>query len=184
MNLVDCVLECRPALCDVDMTKVVAGNISDPQDVKGRIAETFVGDWLLGCEGITIRRDIGGTTKGYTLKQSERGSITVMRSQECFCEYDLVIAYQERLTLVEVKALKLNGFPGRIRRNLEVACDIFGEDDMEMLLFFPAYSNKRKDAVRIEREWLQVHCIDSGYKKKQMMRMVEKYYAARIFTGK
>ncbi|MBI2573019.1 hypothetical protein HYV86_04130 [Candidatus Woesearchaeota archaeon] len=86
-----------------------------------------------------------------------------------------MIFYKNQPFGVEVKALDLNGIEGKLQRGIDLGRELYERDDFQILLFFPAYINKIQDARRIQERFPQVHCIDSGYKKKQLENAMRKY---------
>jgi hypothetical protein len=174
-SLVEEIERKRITLDEVPLAEVRPHNLKDPLDVKGRIAETMVRIWISRCKGIIIDDDFPRAANGYRLEKNHSG-IIVYRGNLTVHEYDFLAFYQDLPLIVEVKSLKLNGVEAKIPRALKIGKEIYQAEEIGMLLFFPAYTNKQRDKRRIEQNFPSVRCVDLGYKKKQIDRAVGRFY--------
>jgi hypothetical protein len=169
----------KDGLDSVPVLDVRVGNVGDPYEVRGRIAEKYIHMWLSQCPNIAFDNNLPREVNGFTLRQRDSGVLVLDSSDKSAKhEYDFLVAYDGTPFLVHVKSWKLNGFEKGIEHSLAMGREIYGVDDITMLLFFPQYG-KAKDAERIQSNHPNVVCVDSGYKKKQLARAVNRFYKER-----
>ena len=165
-------MKCRPDIRDMNLTDVNPSDVRNHASIKGSIAEKFVEGWLSFVEAIEFDLDFPRVVNGYALSLKRGGIIVKDKvSNEKKCNFDLAIFYHDRPYVVEVKSLKLNGFQKSIARTLDIASEIY-QTSVDLLLFFPQYTNKIKDKEIIEQAFPSVICIDSGYKKAHLNKAV------------
>jgi len=167
----------RIKIGEVPPSEVKPENIPEPSSVKGKIAETMVRKWLLRCQNIEFDQDFPRRANGYHLKQNSSG-IIVSKNKRTKHEYDFLVFYEGRPVIIEVKSFRLKGVESKIPRAIKLGREIYQTDNLGMLLFFPFYCNKQKDAFRIKRNFPLVRCANLGYKKKQLNNAMRKFYAS------
>ncbi|MBI5390617.1 hypothetical protein HZB02_03955 [Candidatus Woesearchaeota archaeon] len=172
MTLVDLLEEHRVTLADVPLPELRQYSFKDePSLLRGHIAYVMVREWLKRIPPLSFEVP---SANGYRLEQTNEG-IVVWEGKRTVHEYDFLLRYEDVPYIVEVKSLKLNGFIGKIDHALEIGREIF-QQDVGMLIFAPFYTNKKRDAERIEEKYQRVKCIDLGYKKKQLMKMTTRVF--------
>lgn len=178
MSLKEQIESCRPEFNPDIFPEVVIDpkRSADTDALKGAISEAYVSIWLSQIPSFKRFYQPEELIKnnGYEYRKSDQG-ILVLNNGDSYCELDNLVEINGISYGVEVKALKLNGIEGQLEKKLEVSREITGEDNAQFLLFFPQYTNKVKDRERIERNFPDVMCIDTGYKKKQIENLISKY---------
>ncbi|HII71411.1 TPA: hypothetical protein HA265_01510 [Candidatus Woesearchaeota archaeon] len=164
----------REPLSALDLSSVVVAGSVRPDDLRGRIAEHFVHGWLSRA-GLVLDEDFPRSSDGYDWTRSDHG-IIVREGRRVVHEYDFLAGYGGCYYVVEVKSFKLNGLSGKIPQALGLASRLY-DGEVGMLIFFPQYCNKRDDALRLESDFPSVICVDSGYKKKHLLRAVRHCFA-------
>lgn len=175
MTLVDLLELARISLTDLDLRTVTPTNINDPMDVKGSIAQRLTEEWLSRCPEVVFDQDFPRRVNGYLLERRSAGIVVCERGRVIH-EYDFLIMQQGVPIIVEVKSLKLNGVQFKIPRALNIGRNVYGTQDIKMLIFFPAYTNKLADARDLQERFPEVRCVDLGYKKKQLWQSVQRFY--------
>ncbi|MBN2111989.1 hypothetical protein JW707_02710 [Candidatus Woesearchaeota archaeon] len=169
----------KDGLDSVPVLDVKIGNILDPYEARGRIAEKYVHMWLSQCPGVAFDSDLPREVNGFTLRQRDSGVLVVdSRNGSAKHEYDFLVGYDGTPFIVHVKSWRLNGFEQGIEHSLAMGREIYGVDDITMLLFFPQYG-KANDAERIHANHPNVICVDTGYKKKHLAKTVTRFYKER-----
>ena len=166
-ELVQKIEKARISIDDTPFNQVNPSNRYNTAEVKGRIAETMVKRWLENCPSISFDQNLPRRVNGYNLTQTN-GGVLVCEGTRHVCEFDFLVLYENKPTLVEVKSLKLKGIEYKIPRILRVGREIYEGHNIGMLLFFPFYANKQKEAQRITERFDNLRCINLGYKKKQL----------------
>ncbi len=175
MTLVELLELNRIGLTELDLRTVMPRNTQDPMDVKGSIAQRLTEEWLSRCQGIIFDEDFPRRVNGYSLEIRGSG-IAVYERGKVVHEYDFLIIYNGQPVIVEVKSLKLNGLEAKIPRALSIGRSVYGVDDVQMLVFFPFYTNKVADAERIQANHPEVRCVNLGYKKRQLCAAMKRFY--------
>ena len=187
VSLVDELNSRRIRLLDVNPSQVWVDNLKDVNEVRGRLAEGMVGQWLDGCNGVSFEHGVPKRVNGYAVEQKGAGRIKIYTTadgkRKDIHEYDFLLTHEGKPVMAEVMSLKLNGFAGSgvVERGFRLGEELFGTDDLGMLVFFPHYTNKQAAAAKIEAMHPNVRCVDLGYKKKQMQRAVAQWYNAKGF---
>ena len=174
-------LETRPSFDSLDLSKVNACNVYNPMEVRGRIAEAFVLQWLtqMQVEFINCFSNVVNHKRWI----AHNHGVTVYDGGNSIREFDFVFSHDSNVYIAEVKSLKLNGIEQKIPRSLDLAQEQF-QQPVHMLLFFPQYTNKVVDAKNIEDRHPQVICIDTGYKRKGLENAVSRFYASRHYASR
>ncbi len=178
MNLAMHMYENRPSLEDICLSNVTPKNKSDISDIKGCIAEEMVREWLTRSEGVSIVRDLPRYENHYVME--ENGSSILIshlnheNKRHNVADIDNLFFFEGEPYAVEVKSLKLNGVLGRLNNKLHYT-QIFYEQQINILLFFPFYNNKIRHVKEIQGAFPEVTCIDSGYNKKQLNNAIKRY---------
>ncbi|MFW6013841.1 MAG: hypothetical protein ACOCQG_01585 [Candidatus Nanoarchaeia archaeon] len=168
----------RIKLDDICLENVNPSNPADSADIKGSIAEEMVRDWLSRIYGLKPEKRLPKYCNDYMMEENNP-SILISRlnyegKKHHKADIDQLIHYKSRLYAVEVKSMKLNGVQSKIKEKIEYT-QMFYDKRVNMLLFFPFYTNKEKHINALEKDFPNLTCIDTGYKKKQINNMIEKY---------
>jgi hypothetical protein len=174
MGLVELINANRISLPEIPLEIIKPDGLNEGI-IKGAIAEKLVEIWLSNTPDITFDQELPRNVNGYKLYPKSHG-IGVYEKDKMIHEYDFLVYHKSSPIIVEVKSLKLNGVINKIERGFKIAQEIYDRQDISMLLFFPMYTNKIKDAEKIEEQFPNVHCIDLGYKKKQLNNTLKRYY--------
>ncbi|MBN2458042.1 hypothetical protein JXB31_02840 [Candidatus Woesearchaeota archaeon] len=166
-------LQCRVSLEDIDLYRIKPDNPFLISDVQASIAERLVYEWLQHCK-VSFDKDFPRGSNGTTWTMNNRG-IYVRKQGKIMHEYDSIVSFNGKTYLIEIKSFKLNGYPKKIPRAFEYAHQMY-EGDIRMLIFFPHYNNRKKDAKRIVDEFPDVSVIDTHYKRANLNKAVLEYY--------
>jgi hypothetical protein len=165
----------RPQLKDVSLAGIDEPDFSSRQ---GLLAERMVEQWLDTCPSVRFYDKLPERVNGYRLERRETG-IVVLEDKRSVREYDFIVEYDsdrtKRPIVIEVKSLKLNGVTTKIPSYLEVGRKILDTEDFGMLIFFPFYTNKQSIAENLQRNFPQVRCVDMGYNRKKLKRIVSSF---------
>ena len=175
-ELVSCLEPYQTSIDDVDFQGVFrrVSNVSDREEVKGRLAEQLMFQWIDSCPDVELA-GVSGRRFGEYRCVLRPGGICLEKNGRRVVEYDFVVDFDGELTVIEVKSLKLNGISERIPRILEYG-SVFTGEEVGLVVAFPMYTNKAADAKILERRFPNVKCLDTGYKKKQLLRGVDAFY--------
>ena len=172
--MIESVLEdTRRNLSEIDISRIIVDDPTNAAQIRGRIAERYVYEWLQRS-GFLFDTDFPRDAGKYRLV-STNGGVLILDGKEQEHEFDFLGEYHGEFFSVEVKSQRLNGFKSKIDRALRVADEIY-QTETQLLLFFPMYGVKVKDAKKIEAEHNRVRCIDISFKKKQLKRAEDRYH--------
>ncbi|MCK5107368.1 MAG: hypothetical protein KAQ83_01455 [Nanoarchaeota archaeon] len=163
----------RMPFSELDISQVKVEDPLDWNQVRGRLAERHVYEWLQRA-GFQFYGNSPKQVGEYKLVQTN-GGIVVYKSGQQIHEFDFLGELDGQKLIVEVKSLKLHGFSGKVDRALSIADKIY-DAETGLLLFFPMYGTKVNSAKQLEEKYSRVRCVDIGFNKKQLKRMERKYY--------
>lgn len=172
--------ERKLTLSSVPMHELELGNRHDPIEVRGRIAEKYVEMWLEACPSIRFDEELPRDANSYTLEKQKSGIVVFEHrngKKESKAEFDFLIYYRRWPTLVQVRSGGINGLESKLDDYLALGREIYSKEDIRMLLFFPIYQNKWRDADRISAGHPNVSCVNIGYKKRSLNAAVKRYFA-------
>lgn len=181
MNIKKQIYKNKIELDDICLENVKPSNPSDLADIKGSIAEEFVKNWLLNIKNVVPERALPKYVNDYVMEEKRSILISQMNQygkKHHKADIDELFYYNGSLFAVEVKSMKLNGVQGKINEKIKYT-QMFYDKKVNMLLFFPFYNNKEKYIKALEKDFPNIFCIDTGYKKKQINKMIGLYLESK-----
>ncbi len=184
MDITRHLYESRPRLDDICLENVRPKNEDDISDIKGCIAEEMVRYWLTRTKGVEIEHSFPKYADSYVMEKNSPSILISHLNHENkrhnMADIDNFFFFEGEPYAVEVKSLKLNGVQGKLQDKLQYT-QLFYDQQVNMLLFFPFYNNKRQHIEEIQKGFPKVTCIDSGYKKKQLNNAIKRYISNKYF---
>ena len=185
MTLLETLERNRLSLKDIDWARSGIYGSFNEADLKGRIAQHFVGEWLDACDGIQQDSDFPRQSGRYHLKKNYMGIIVCDENEKSLHEFDFMFYHDGNPCVAEVKSYKLHGFAKNIPSSLKFADEIYSHGsfgssgDVPLLLFFPIFESRSDYACSLQREYPQLHCIDTGYRISELESLMERFRMSR-----
>lgn len=171
------IYESRIKLDDICLDNVRPDNPSEISDIKGKVAEEMVREWLSGIEGVYAERRLPKYSGEFIMEKNSSiliSKVNYENKKHNMADIDELVYYKGKPYAVEVKSMKLNGVGKKLNDKMEYTQKFYNKN-VYMLLFLPFYTNKERYIEALEKDFPNLLCIDTGYKKKQLNNMIEKY---------
>ena len=176
--LVDLLQQTPPPMLDaVDLSPIRLDNYYQHTELKGRIAEQFVKEWL-GRYRFVFADSLAANM--YSAKNAVRGLTVKDAADNQVHEFDIAGMHDALSYFIEVKAVHLEGtdkktrFEDKIDRAFAIAMNF--SERPQVLVFVPFKYNKRKVMAGMEERFPDLTFIDTGYTLKQLQRTVDRFY--------
>jgi len=173
-------LECgRIGLDGVDWENIKIESSFDESNLKGRIAQILVGEWLSGCDYISMDEKFPRLAGRYSLKKNDMGVTVYNSKHNSIHEFDFMFYYDRNPCVAEVKSYKLHGFSKHIDESIGLAEEIYSTRNISMLLIFPICKEKREFACELHEKHPNLHCIDIGYAMDDLDALMGRFVKTR-----
>jgi len=176
-SLIKIIEKNRISLKSVNLKNIIVNNFKNHNEVKGRVAEMRVLQWLYRCkkDGIQFEKDFPKTQNNilFTLTPTD---ILAFKGNECVCGYDFIIRYESTPYVVEVKSMRLNGFCREIKNALDTVSVFYGQP-VNMVIFSPMHTLRKKEQRILSEFEDRVALVDSAYKLRDIESKVNDFYA-------
>ena len=155
-----------------------------PRYVQSTIAEEFVRQWLVRVSSLAEQRTPYSNGGNYELRKSPSGGFVVYHGNKRVGEFDGAYCFDSTPVIVEVKSnfLETRATLGDYHRvllqidtHLDLARNVYGRDDVGLLLFYPFASNPLADrnfVPQLRERLPSIRCIDSGYSSRALDAVV------------
>ncbi len=177
MSIVDVLEESRIKLHEVDLSQVRVTDQRNYRQVRGRIPEAMVAQWLAGCPEIERDTDVPRRVNGYRLEQRAYGSVMVhdSRTDRLIREFDGLIWYNGQPFVVEVKGGELKRRERRVRELLDMGRHVYDRRDVGLVVFMPFSASTEHSRRQLEQQFRRLWFVDLRYKGWMMGETMRDY---------
>lgn len=197
MPLADVLEPFRPTLDEV-VALVHVSQREQADDVRGSLAENLTGAWLDRCPSVSFDTDVPRRANGWYLNTTGRNQWggVIVRSRHAdgkpITEYDFLIFFEGVPYIVEAKARKVRpqpnnrrySFAEKLLRKRDVACHVYGREDIGIALFIPFFTFGCERRERLQQAVSGLECVDLGYKPKHLARATQTWYSYQTGSGR
>lgn len=176
----------RPSLEDIALDKLPVDTPENLSEVRGRIAEALMREWLSRCSKVAFDTEVPRRVNGYYLTQEKSGIVVHQKNPRgrTVTEYDFLIFFEGRPYIIEVKARKVRPQPSnrkhpfyeKLARKKWTAEHIYSTHDIGIALAVPfmTFGESKRDAL--QKHFPSIEYIDLGISSpRRLTRAVERY---------